>query len=346
MPKINLFIKIYLCFLLTIIFTMGMMIVLDRLTGSGPMIDRLRHDISRSLSFHGHDAVSIFEREGLQALKDFINRLEKTTGIRAFLYNEKGIEITGRTETADIKNIAASAKNNSRPEFIFSGESGMAAQGISGAGGNIYVFAAEFPHASHQPPPGRPPMLLDIPSPPPGRPAAPSDGPLPPGPPPALPDIPFHGIPLHFVVRLFIELMISGFVCYLLARYMTAPIIKLGNAVRQLAAGNLSIRVSPSLGNRKDEISSLSRDFDLMAERIETLLTAQRNLLRDVSHELRSPLARLNVALEICRQRFGPEADKPLDRIEREAEKLNETIGQLLPGIKYNPVRRRLKGRR
>jgi two-component system sensor histidine kinase CpxA len=111
---------------------------------------------------------------------------------------------------------------------------------------------------------------------------------------------------------------------------MTAPIIKLGNAARQLTSGNLSIRVGPSLGNRRDEISTLARDFDHMAERIEMLLTAQRNLLRDVSHELRSPLARLNVALAICRQRFGPESEIPLDRIEREAEKLNEMIGQLL----------------
>ena len=328
MPKFNLFIKIYLGFLLTIIFTMGMMICLDRLTGSGPMIDRLRHDISRALSFYGQEAVGIFEREGLPGLKNFINRLEKSTGIRAFLFDEKGNEITGSTETAGIKNIAASVRTNSKPEFILSEEASMAAQGVNDTGGKIYVFAAQFPH----PPPPQP-----FSGPPPGPP--PGFGPGPPGPPqtgpppgfgPGPPDIPFHGIPLHFVVRLSIELIIAGIVCFLLARYITKPIIKLGNATRQLAAGNLSIRVVPSLWKGKDEISSLAVDFNLMAARIEKLLTAQRNLLRDVSHELRSPLARLNVALEICRQRFGSQAEIPLDRIECEAERLNELIGQIL----------------
>jgi len=74
----------------------------------------------------------------------------------------------------------------------------------------------------------------------------------------------------------------------------------------------------------------LSRDFDLMAERIEALMTTQRQLLRDISHELRSPLARLNVALELARQGSGPEAKGALDRIDREAEQLNDLIGQLL----------------
>ncbi|MDA8239699.1 MAG: ATP-binding protein [Nitrospiraceae bacterium] len=67
-----------------------------------------------------------------------------------------------------------------------------------------------------------------------------------------------------------------------------------------------------------------------MASRIGTLLDGQQRLLRDISHELRSPLARLNVALELARQRSGPEAAKPLDRIEREAERLNQLIGELV----------------
>jgi two-component system sensor histidine kinase CpxA len=326
MPKINLFIKIYLCFLLTIVFTIVMMICLDRLTGSGPMINRLRHDVSRFISFYAQESVSIFEREGLQGLKDFINRLEQSTGIRAFLFDEKGNEITGRTETADIKNIAASARNNSKPEIIFSGDSGMAAQGVSSVGGNIYVFAAEFTHIHPPPPPPGPPPFFALP--PPNFASEPPPGFF--SPPPRPPDPPFYGVPLHLIERVFIELIIAGIMCYLLARYMASPIVKLGKAARQLATGNLSIRVGPSLGNRKDEISSLAIDFDLMAERIEKLLTSQRNLLRDVSHELRSPLARLNVALEICRQNLGPGAVDLLGRIEREAERLTELVGHIL----------------
>jgi two-component system sensor histidine kinase CpxA len=84
------------------------------------------------------------------------------------------------------------------------------------------------------------------------------------------------------------------------------------------------------MGNRRDELASLGADFDLMAEKIESLINSQRRLLGDISHELRSPLTRLNVALELARQRSGPAAVSALERIQREAENLNEMIGQLL----------------
>jgi len=97
-----------------------------------------------------------------------------------------------------------------------------------------------------------------------------------------------------------------------------------------LAAGNLSVRVLPRLGGRRDELASLAADFDEMAEKIQILIESQRRLLGDISHELRSPLARLNVALELARQRSGVEAQTALERIQLEAETLNEMIGQLL----------------
>jgi two-component system sensor histidine kinase CpxA len=77
-------------------------------------------------------------------------------------------------------------------------------------------------------------------------------------------------------------------------------------------------------------MAELVRDFDRMAERLESLVNAQSRLLKDISHELRSPLARLNVALELARQRTGPEAESALERIERESTRLNELIGRLL----------------
>ena len=104
----------------------------------------------------------------------------------------------------------------------------------------------------------------------------------------------------------------------------------MGAAARRLATGDLSARVGPALGKRKDEISGLALDFDRMAERIESLLNSQRILLRDISHELRSPLARLNVALELCRKGSDQEVQKSLGRIERESGRLNEMIGHLL----------------
>jgi two-component system sensor histidine kinase CpxA len=84
------------------------------------------------------------------------------------------------------------------------------------------------------------------------------------------------------------------------------------------------------MGNRRDELASLAADFDVMAEKIESLVNSQRRLLGDISHELRSPLARLSIALELARQRSGADATTALERIQLEAENLNEMIGQLL----------------
>jgi len=147
-------------------------------------------------------------------------------------------------------------------------------------------------------------------------------------PPPPPPD----GEPLLImtVVRVLVLLTVSGLICYLLARYLTTPILKIGSAAQRLAAGDLSVRVGPGLGKRRDEISRLAVDFDAMAERLESLLNSQRVLLRDISHELRSPLARLNVALELCRKGCHCEVQKYLERIERESGRLNEMIGHLL----------------
>jgi len=130
--------------------------------------------------------------------------------------------------------------------------------------------------------------------------------------------------------RLAVAVAVSGFVCFLLARYLSAPVGRLRNAAQRLAAGDLATRVGPAFGARRDEIGELGRDFDAMAERLEALLGAQTRLIRDVSHELRSPLARLQVALELARKRAGAAASAELDRIEREAERLNELIGRIL----------------
>ncbi|HKY26875.1 MAG TPA: ATP-binding protein [Pyrinomonadaceae bacterium] len=124
--------------------------------------------------------------------------------------------------------------------------------------------------------------------------------------------------------------IVGALFCYWLARYLTSPVTKLRAATQQLAQGNLSARVGPAIGNRRDELAYLGADFDLMAEQIESLINSQRRLLGDISHELRSPLARLNVALELAVQRAGPDAAGALARIQREAENLNEMIGQLL----------------
>jgi two-component system sensor histidine kinase CpxA len=134
-----------------------------------------------------------------------------------------------------------------------------------------------------------------------------------------------HGVP---GLGILIAIICSGLVCYVLTRYLTSPIVRLRAATQKLAAGDLTARAGASRGH--DEMSELVRDFDTMAERMENLVNAQGRLLKDISHELRSPLARLNVALELARQRTGPEAQGALERIDLEANRLNELIGRLL----------------
>ncbi len=144
----------------------------------------------------------------------------------------------------------------------------------------------------------------------------------PPGPPFANP---------RFLAPRFLAVMLTaGLLCYLLARYIVSPVLKLRAVTKQFAGGDLSARVGPMLGRRRDELASMGHDFDAMAERVETLMSAQQLLIRDISHELRSPLTRLNVALELARRRAGADAAPALDRIAREAESINEMVGQLL----------------
>jgi two-component system sensor histidine kinase CpxA len=122
----------------------------------------------------------------------------------------------------------------------------------------------------------------------------------------------------------------GGIFCYFVSRYLTKPLHKLGDAAANIAEGRLDTRVDPALLNRRDEIADLARNFDRMAERIEALITGQRRLLGDVSHELRSPLSRLIVALSLVKQGPAEEAAENLERIGLEARRLDALIGQLL----------------
>lgn len=122
----------------------------------------------------------------------------------------------------------------------------------------------------------------------------------------------------------------GGILCYWLARSLTRPLDQLRSAATRLSEGDLSVRVGNNLENRKDEIGDLARDFDRMAERLQALIIHERQLLRDISHELRSPLARLNIALGIARQQESTQVAEPLARIEHESERLNELIQEVL----------------
>jgi two-component system sensor histidine kinase CpxA len=132
--------------------------------------------------------------------------------------------------------------------------------------------------------------------------------------------------------RLFlVALVLTGaLLCYALARQVTFPIVYLRGLTSRVAGGDLAARVAlPKLLGRQDEIGDLARDFNRMASRIETLVQSQRRLIADVSHELRSPITRLQLAVGLLR-RSEPVSRPDLSRIEREVERLNTLIAQLL----------------
>lgn len=135
-----------------------------------------------------------------------------------------------------------------------------------------------------------------------------------------------HG---NIIFRFIAAMLISGFICYLLSLYLLRPIRVLQRAARKLGQGQLQTRVYHALGRRKDEIGELAHDFDEMAARLESLVHSKQQLLQDISHELRSPLARLSVALEMAKDK-SPGAVKELLRITEEADKLNALIQQIL----------------
>lgn len=145
----------------------------------------------------------------------------------------------------------------------------------------------------------------------------------------APPRPPRHGPPPSPWAPIVAGLIASLAFSALLAWYLSKPIRNLRWAFGAAAAGKLETRVQPLMGSRRDEIADLGQDFDRMAQQLQALVVAQQRLLHDVSHELRSPLARLQAAIGLFRQN-PQKAEATLERIEREAVRLDDLVGQLL----------------
>jgi two-component system sensor histidine kinase CpxA len=237
-----------------------------------------------------NEAVSAYEEGGPQRAREYLDGLMATQHVRAYLFNEQGEEVSRRGAPDWAVRMLNSGSPSPRDGFIIPAPKVLKESRASSDGQHRFTLVMGLP-------PG-PRVFL--------------------GP---------RGMPIPGVI---IGVITSGLVCYFLAWYLTKPIIRLRAATRQLAAGDLTARSGSPASKRRDEVAGLVRDFDAMAERLEILVKAQSRLLNDISHELRSPLARLNVALGLARQRAGVESTDMLDRIELEASRLNELIGRIL----------------
>jgi len=134
------------------------------------------------------------------------------------------------------------------------------------------------------------------------------------------------GIPLAVLA---LALLVSALTCGWLARHLSAPIRRMQEGARSVASGQLDLRVSAGLEGRRDELAVLARDFDAMADKLRATREQRTQLLRDISHELRSPLARIRLALGLARQ-SPADPQRQLDRMELEIERLDSLISQIL----------------
>lgn len=251
-----------------------------------------------SVALYASSAAQNFETSGSTAAGQSLQRLQENFGIRATLLDNSLHALAGRWNSAD-QELAANAKSSGQAQIAMRGNFAEVAVIAQGPSGKKYVFVAEVPRRSS------------------GL---------------------FRGSIGQQLLHWAIAILISGVICYALTLYLVRPVLRIRSAAGSIAAGNFSARAAPSLAQRRDEMGDLVRDFNQMAERIERLMETQQQLLRDISHELRSPLARLTVALEIARKWAGSEASDALNRIEQESERLNEMIGRLLTLARINSL--------
>jgi two-component system sensor histidine kinase CpxA len=306
----SLFLKVFLWFWLAMVLVIGALALTSYVTRTGQTL-RPPQFIEGIITAYSRNAVETFEREGPAALDSFLRRTERDAHIRAHLFDASGAELAGGDATPAEKELAALVIKTGNAASRMVRGIAIEARPEPARDGGSYAFVATLPLGPPPPLPGQ---------------AKPFQRFVPPG--------PFNFLlgesSAAFAARLLAVILTAGLLCYLLARYIVSPVVKLRAVTRQVAGGDLSARVGPLLGHRRDELADMGRDFDLMAAQVEALMSAQQRLLRDISHELRSPLARLGVALDLLRKRTGPEAAGHLARIERETGRLNEMIGQLL----------------
>ncbi len=312
----SMFFKLFLGFWLTMVLG-GMISVAVVSMYRHFSVERLRNDMSKSFDdnlsklivLSGQAAWDMYRCGGQAEYENYINGLATGARTRINLIGTDNKTIDGDKITDRFVDLAEAARRNPGVFTQKSGETLTVVKQLPEKEGESVVVIGEHvfgppPRGMPPPPHGRHPPLMNR----------------------VLP--PFFGS--GEIIRAAIMLVVASAVCYLLARSLTQPIRKLQKTTQQIASGDYSARVGDRLGRHGSEITNLGRDFDVMVERTEKTINSQKRLLRDISHELRSPLARLTVALELAKKNFGVEDDRCLNKIGREVERLNELIGHLL----------------
>jgi len=254
--------------------------------------DRLEWESQFSAQAKANTMVTVYEHGGAKALSRWLQRRDRGRTSRIYLLNDKSVDLLDKPVPDQLKQ----AWSDGRAEYLENNRPRLVLK-VLGQDDRVYWVAGLRPHDRAKP--GFPGRRL-------------------------VPFIPFKGL------SVLLALLVTGAISYLLARNITSPIRQLQTAAQRMAGGDLSARVAKNVGKRRDELGELGSDFNGMAEEIDRLLSTQQRILRDVSHELRSPLARLQIALGLARKAAGDLCEKDHDRIEKEIVRLDELIGQVI----------------
>jgi two-component system sensor histidine kinase CpxA len=252
--------------------------------------NRFKQFAQSMMSLQARKAAEIFESQSPKAFSEYLRDFGQTADMHFTLYRSDGFDVLGTPTDGTTRLWISEAAQDEKTHFPRRHGPPLMLQATTGPSGAKYVLSSE--HAS----------------------------------------LPFA----HFmrggigtqILRLLAVAIAVALVCLVLAHYITSPILHLQSVSRRIATGDLTARVRLTSG--RDEIAGFSKDFNLMAEQIETLLHSQSQLLQAISHEMRSPLARLTLAVGLAKANSAPESDGLLDRIETEAERIEQMLSQLL----------------
>jgi two-component system sensor histidine kinase CpxA len=290
----SLFVKIFLGFVVVVI------LVGTSLETSGILANyyevRWQMVLHNIMPMEAEKCARLYDQSGKQAVEDYLDDLQRQKSVRFYFFDENGNSLIDRGAPEIVLKVvkAKEALERGARENLstVNPRQGIAARLVAGPSGKRYVLAFQQ----------SPTLIMPV----------------------------SEAVGKHPYIRLLVVGLLGAGLCLLLTLHITKPIRRLRGATQDIAAGKLKTRVDRSVRRRHDEIGTLGRDFDRMAEQIEALVTAQRELLGDVSHELRSPLARMIVALGLLKDAPPDEAAEYINRINTEAERLDKMIGQLL----------------
>ena len=237
------------------------------------------------------EAAHAYESGGPQEFEQFERRLVGKSGVELYLIDGYGKDVLSRPIPSDNLSIVRRARSDGRVLSRFGFRSHSSSYKFTSPSGRPYTLLVRSPLQMGK--------VLD----------ATAGG----------------GLPFFAVVLIMVTLF-----CFWLTHHIVAPIQGIQSAARMVAAGDLSVRAPVEISERHDELAALAADFDVMVERMSAFVRSHKDLLSTVSHELRSPLTRLIMSLTLLRKQSPPESEELLQRMERDVERVDTLMGQLL----------------